>query len=74
MPFKRDMVLQNIPLSKHPFRTQSQIENEDVTWSSRYDMHVTRTKQQAKGIITLQEVELGGWFLIPHIVPETCTI
>ena len=31
MPFKRDLALQNRPLSKHPFKTQPQIENEDVT-------------------------------------------
>ena len=30
MPFKRDLALQNIPLSKQPFITQPQIENEDV--------------------------------------------
>ena len=31
MPFKPDLALQNIPLSKQPFKTQPQIENEDVT-------------------------------------------
>ena len=31
MPFKCDLALQNIPLSKQPFKTQPQIENEDVT-------------------------------------------
>jgi len=32
MPFKHDLALWNIPLSKYPFKTQPQIENEDVTW------------------------------------------
>ena len=31
MPFKRDLALQNIPLLTQPFKTQPQIENEDVT-------------------------------------------
>ena len=31
MPFKRDVALQNIPLTRQPFKMQSQIENEDVT-------------------------------------------
>ena len=31
MPFKHDLALQNIPLSKQPFKMQPQIENEDVT-------------------------------------------
>jgi hypothetical protein len=31
MPFKRDLALQNKSLSKHSFKTQPQIENEDVT-------------------------------------------
>ena len=31
MPFKRDLALQNIPLSKQPFKMQPQIQNEDVT-------------------------------------------
>ena len=33
MPFKCDLALQSIPLSKQPFEMQPQIENEDVTWS-----------------------------------------
>ena len=35
MPFKHDLALQNVPLSKQPFKVQPQIENEDVTWSSQ---------------------------------------
>jgi hypothetical protein len=31
MPLIRDLVFQNTPLSKQPFKTQPQIENEDVT-------------------------------------------
>ena len=33
MPFKHDVAPQNIFLSKQPFKTQPQIDNEDVTWS-----------------------------------------
>ena len=40
MPFKRDLVLQNIQLSKQPFKTQPQIENENLTWSPQYNMSV----------------------------------
>ena len=36
MPFKRDLALQNIPLSKQPFKMQPQVENEDITWSPQY--------------------------------------
>jgi hypothetical protein len=31
MPIKRDLALENIPLSKQPFETQPQIKNEDAT-------------------------------------------
>jgi hypothetical protein len=31
MSFKRDVALQNIPLSKEPFKMQPQLENEDVS-------------------------------------------
>jgi hypothetical protein len=58
MPFKCDLALQNIPLSKQPFKTQPQIENEDVTRSSQYDMHVTRTNKHRASL--LQEVKLDG--------------
>jgi hypothetical protein len=60
MPFKRDLALQNIPsLSKHPFKTQPQIENdEDVTGSPQYDMPATRTNKRRA--LSLQEVELHG--------------
>ena len=30
VPFKRDLARQNIPLSKLPFKTQPQIENQDI--------------------------------------------
>ena len=69
MPFKRDLALQNIPLSKQPFKTQPQIENEDVTWSPQY---LICPPQEPTSIG--QEVELDGWFLILHYVLETCTI
>jgi hypothetical protein len=72
MPFKRDLALQNIPLSKQPFKTQPQIENQDVTWSPQYSMSTTRANKRRA--LSLQEVELDGWFLILHIVLETCAI
>ena len=56
----------------NPSKTQPQIENEDVTWSPQYNMLVTRTNKRRA--LSLQEVELDGWFLILHIVLETCTI
>ena len=62
MPFKRDLVLPNIPLSKY----------EDITWSPRYNLPATRTNKRRA--LSLQEVELDGWFLILHIVLETYTI
>ena len=72
MPFKHDLALQIIPLSKQPFKTQLLVENEDVTWSPQYNLHVTRTNKHRA--LSLQEVELDGWFLILHIVLETCTM
>ena len=69
MPFKRDLALQNIPLSKQPFKMQHQIENEDVTWSPQYNLPATRTNKCRA--LSLQEGELDGWFLILHIVLET---
>ena len=73
MPFKSDSALQNIPLLKQPFKTQPQIENEDVIWSPPYTLlPVTRTNKRRA--LSLQEVELDDWFLILHIVTETCTI
>ena len=72
MPFKCTLALQNIPLSKQPFQTQPQIENEDVTWSPWYNMPATRTNERRA--LSIQEVELDGWFLILHIVLETCTM
>src|ERR1700738_4496830 len=56
MPFKRDLALQNIPLSKQPFKTQPQIENEDVTRSPQYNLPATiTTKRRA---LSLQETQL----------------
>ena len=72
MPFQRDLALQNIPLSKQPFKTQPQIENEDVTWSPQYNLHATRINKRRA--LPLQIVELDGWFLNLHIVLETFTI
>ena len=66
-----DLALQNIiPLSKQPFKTQPRIENEVVTWIPRYHPPATRTNKRWP--LSLQEVELDGWFLILHIVLKTC--
>ena len=72
MPFKCDLALQNIPLSKHPFKPQPQIENEDITRSPQYNLPATRTNKRRA--LSLQEVELDGRFLILHIVMQTYTI
>ena len=58
MPFKRDLGLQNIPLSKQPFKTQPQIEIEDITCSPQYNQPVTRSNNRRA--LSLQEVELDG--------------
>ena len=58
MPFKRDSTLQNIPLSKKPFKMQPQIENEDVAQSPQYNMPATRTNKRRA--LSLQEMELDG--------------
>ena len=72
MPFKHDLALQNTPLSKQPFKMQPQIENEDFTWSPQYNMSATGTNKRRP--LSLQEVELNGWFLILPTQLETCTI
>ena len=57
MPFKCNSALQSIlPLSKQPFKVQSQIENEDVTGSPQYNMSVTKTNKRRA--LSLQKVEL----------------
>ena len=64
MPFKCGLALQNIPLSKQPFKTQPQIENEDITRSPQYNLPATiTTKQRA---LSLQEIELNGCISILH--------
>ena len=45
--------------------TQPKIENEDVTWSPQYNMPATRTNKRRA--LSLQTIELDGWFLILHI-------
>ena len=60
MPFKCDLALQNIPLSKQPFTTQLQIEYEDVTCSPQYNLYVTRRTNKRRASLSLQEVELDG--------------
>ena len=71
MPFKCDLALQNIPLSKQPFKTQPQFQNEDITWSLQYNLPATRTNKRRA--LSPQEVELDGWFLILRIILKTCT-
>ena len=51
---------------------QPGIENENATWSSHYNIPVTKTNKCSA--LSLQEVKLDGWFLILHIAPETCVI
>ena len=68
MHFKFDLALQNIPLSKQSFKPQPQIENEDITWNPQYNMPTTETNKRRS--LSLQEVELDGWFLIFRIVLE----
>ena len=68
MPFKRNLDLQNIPLSKQPSKTQLQIENEDTTWSPQYNLPGTTTNKRRA--LSLQEVELDGWLLTLHFVLE----
>ena len=61
-----------LPLLRQPFKTQPQIENEDVIWNPQYNLPATKINQCKA--LSLQEVELDGWFLILHIVLEICTI
>ena len=58
MPFKHDMALQNIHLSKQSFKIQPQIENEDGTRSPQYNMPAIRTNKRRA--LSLQEMELDG--------------
>ena len=57
---------------KQSFKTRPQIENEDVTWSSQYNLPCTKINERRAS--SLQEVELDGWFLILHVVLKTRTI
>ena len=54
--------LQNTPLSKQAFKTQPQIKNEDGTWSPQYNLSTTIINKCRA--LSLQEVELHGWFLM----------
>ena len=73
MPFKRNLALQNIPLSKQPFKTQPQIGNEDVTWSPQYNLPTTRTNKRR--VLSLQEVKLHDrFFNSPHCIGDMCCI
>ena len=46
MLFKRDLTLQNTPLSKQPFKTQPQIENEDVACIPQHNLRATRINKR----------------------------
>ena len=61
MPFRHDLALQNIPLSKQPFKTQPQSENEDVTRSPQHNLPTTRANNRRA--LSLQKVELG-WLIL----------
>ena len=75
MPFNCDLALQNIPLPKQPFKTQPQIENEGVTLLEVLDIICPPQEPTSVGrALSLQEVELNGWFLLFHIVLQTCII
>ena len=67
-----DLALRNIPLSKQPFKTQPQSENENLPWGHEYNLPDRRSNKCRA--LSLQEVELESWFLILHIVLETCTL
>ena len=56
----------------NPSKRNSKLKMKDVTWSPQYNMPVTRTNKR-RGL-SLQEVELGGWFVILCIILETCII
>ena len=76
MAFKCDLDLQNIPLSKQPLKMQPHIKNENITWSSQYNLTGARTNK-CKALL-IQEVGLDGWFLIltlywKHVPCNSCT-
>ena len=50
----------------------TQIKYEDVTYSRPYNLSATRTNKRRA--LSLQKVELDGWFLFLHNVLGTCTI
>ena len=58
MPFKRNLALQNIRLSKQPFKTQPQIEFEDITCSPQYNLPTARSNKRRA--LSLQEVKLDS--------------
>ena len=53
--------LQNMPLSKQPFKMQPQFENADVTWSPQYIMPDTRTNKRRAFPIQEEEVR---WLIL----------
>ena len=68
MPYKCDLALQNIPLSKHHFKMQFRIENEDgVTWNPQFNLPTTRINKHTRAL-SLQEVELDGWLYSSYCI------
>ena len=62
MPFKRDLALQNIPLSTQPFKTQPQIENEDVTLEILYTIS-PRQEHKCRAYIATTRSEVR-WLIL----------
>ena len=56
--FKHDLALPNILILKKPFKTQPQIENEDVAGSPQYNLSATRTNKRRA--LSLQEMKSDG--------------
>ena len=73
MFFKHNLALQNIRLSKQPFKTQSQFEIKNVTWSLRCNLPATRIDKCRA--LSLQEVELDSLILnSPHCTGNMCHV
>ena len=72
MPFKLDLNPQNIHLLKQYFKIEPHIEKDYISWSPQYNLPATKTNKRRA--LSLQTVELDGWFLILHIVLKPCTM
>jgi len=74
MPFKCDPALQNIPLSKQPFKPVNpklKMKTSLQVFNIAYLAQEPTSKHRA---LSIQEVELDDGFSILHIVLETCTM